>query len=120
MGTTISESTSMEEASGALLEFALKPQNWLTLGKQRMTPAYFRKVERVQVCVSVDVMPTLDTYLRVSFRGPDLSPMQAADLLESFVRGRFTFTPNIEWVVEIDGRGWIHFTRRYTGNTLRA
>jgi hypothetical protein len=46
--------------------------------------------------------------------------MQGADLLESFVRGRFTFAPNIEWTVEIDARGWIHFARRYTGPILRA
>ena len=120
MRTTISESQSIEEASSGLLEFALKPQNWLTTGKQRVSPAYFRRVETVQICVSVDVTPTLDTYLRVSFRGPNLTPMQGADLLESFVRGRFTFAPNIEWEVEIDSRGWIHFTRRYTGPMLRA
>lgn len=120
MRTTISESESIEEASGALLDFALQPQNWLTTGKQRMSAAYFRRVETVQICVSVDVTPTLETYLRVSFRGPSLTPMQAADLLESFVRGRFTFHPNIEWTVEIDNRNWIHFTRRYTGPMLRA
>ena len=120
MRTTISEVQSIEEASGALLEFALQPQNWLTTGKQRMSPAYFRRVETVQICVSVDVTPTLDTWLRVSFRGPQLTPMQAADMLESVVRGRFPFTPNIEWEVEIDSRGWIHFTRRYTGPMLRA
>ena len=120
MRTTISQSHSIEEASGALLDFALQPQNWLTTGKQRVSAAYFRRVETVQICVSVDVTPTLDTYLRVSFRGPNLTPMQGADLLESFVRGRFTFHPNIEWEVEIDSRGWIHFTRRYTGPMLRA
>jgi hypothetical protein len=120
MRTTVSEVSSIEEASGALLEFALRPQNWLTTGKQRVSPDYFRRVEGVQICVSVDVTPTLETYLRVSFRGPSLTPMQGADLLESFVRGRFTFTPNIEWVVEIDARGWIHFARRYTGLTLQA
>jgi hypothetical protein len=120
MRTTVSEVGSIEEASGSLLEFALQPQNWLTTGKQRVSPAYFRRVESVQICVSVDVTPTLETYLRVSFRGPNLTPMQGADLLESFVRGRFTFSPNIEWEVEIDARGWIHFTRRYTGLTLQA
>lgn len=120
MRTAISQSETIEEASGALLDFALQPQNWLTTGKQRVSPAYFRRVETVQICVSVDVTPTLETYLRVSFRGPNLTPMQGADLLESFVRGRFTFTPNIEWVVEIDSRGWIHFTRRYTGPMLEA
>src|SRR5437016_5521947 len=120
MRTTVSEVRSIEEASGALLEFALKPQNWLTLGKQRVSPAYFRRLDTVQICVSVDVTPTLDTYLRVSFRGPELTPMQGADLLEGFLRGRFPFSPNMEWEVEIDARGWIHFTRRYTGLTLRA
>jgi hypothetical protein len=120
MRTTVSEVMSIEEASGALLDFALQPQNWLTTGRQRVSPAYFRRIEGVQICVSVDVTPTLETYLRVSFRGPNLTPMQGADLLESFVRGRFPFSPNIEWEVEIDARGWIHFTRRYTGLTLHA
>lgn len=120
MRTSDSENHSIEEASGALLEFALQPENWLTTGKQRVSSAYFRRVETVQICVSVDVTPTLDTYLRVSFRGPNLTPMQGADLLESAVRTRFPFTPNSEWVAEIDARGWIHFTRRYTGLTLRA
>ena len=114
------EAASLEEASGPLLDFALDPVNWLPIGRQRANAGYFRRVEGVQVCVSVDVTPTLETYLRVSFRGAELSPMKAADLLETFVRGRFTFTPNIEWEVEIDGRGWIHFTRRYTGRMLEA
>ena len=49
MRTAISQSQSIEEASGALLDFALQPQNWLTTGKQRVSPAYFRRVETVQI-----------------------------------------------------------------------
>jgi hypothetical protein len=120
MRTTISESESIEEASGSLLEFALQPQNWLTTERRRVSPAYIRQVETVQICVSVDVAPTLQTFLRVSFRGPNLTPMQGADLLECCVRGRFTLAPNMEWSVEIDTIGWIHFTRPYTGPILRA
>ncbi|MBK7857800.1 MAG: hypothetical protein IPJ65_04065 [Archangiaceae bacterium] len=120
MRTTISQSESIEKASGPLLEFALNPRNWLTSDKRRVTSDYYRRVEALQICASVDVTPTLDTWLHVSFRGPNLTPMQGADLLESFVRGRFTFIPNMEWVVEIDSKGWIHFTRRYTGPILRA
>lgn len=111
---------SLEDAKGALWDFALKPQNWVDWSRRAVSVAHFRRVETVQIGVSVDVAPTLDTYLRVSFRGPQLTPMQAADLLETFVKGRFTFTPNIEWEVEIDAHGWVHFTRPYTGTRLKA
>ena len=47
--------------------------------------------------------------------------MKAADHLESFLKRRVPFLPNAEWQVEIDdNRRWIHFTRRYTGDTLKA
>jgi len=117
--TTSQSAQSLQEASGSLLDFALNPRNWLPVGRQRAA-GYFRRVDATQICASVDVTPTLETWLRVSFRGPELSPMQAADLLETFVKGRFTFSPNIEWEVEIDSRNWIHFARRYTAPTLVA
>jgi hypothetical protein len=116
----VHSSATLQEASGTLLEFALDPRNWLASGHRRISPAYLRVVGRLEICASVDVTQELRTYFRVSFRAPGLSPMKAADLLEEFVKGRFTFAPNTEWEVEIDARRWIHFARRYTGNTLTA
>jgi|JQGG01.1.fsa_nt_gi hypothetical protein len=110
---------SMEEAGGALLERAINPARWALPGR-RVTVDNTCRVGSVQVCASVDVTPTLETFLRVSFRGPKLSPMQAAELLEQFTSVRFTFIPNIEWFVEIDARNWIHFSRPYTQPRLQA
>jgi hypothetical protein len=115
------ELQTMAEAGGTLLARALDPSAWaLPERRRRVTPENLCQVGTVQVCASVDVMPTLETFIRVSFRGPELSPMQAAELLEEFLSSRFPFVPNIEWLVEIDARQWIHFSRRYTEGTLLA
>lgn len=122
---SIPEHTTLEEASESLLEFALQPENWVPLSPGQVKrasedPAYQRRVGSLRVNASVDVLPTLDVRLRVAFRGPDLSPLKAADHLEAFLRVRVPMTPNIEWEVEVDARRWIHFTRRYTGPQLTA
>lgn len=116
---TVPSVKSMEEAGGALLERATSPDRWMYPGR-RVTIDNLCRVGSVEVCASVDVTPTLDTLLRVSFKGPRLSPMQAAELLEQFTSARFTFVPNIEWFVEIDARQWIHFSRPYTRPRLQA
>jgi hypothetical protein len=120
MRMQIREVASFEEAGGTLLEFALNPTNWVSRGGHRALPAYLRVVNGVQICAAVDVNASLETWVRVSFRGTDLSPMKAADLLEQFVKDHFPFTANSEWEVEIDGRRWIHFSRRYTTRALHA
>lgn len=117
--SSLTKANSMEEAGGALLERALNPERW-TLPGRRATSDNTCRVGAVEVCASVDVTPTLETFIRVSFRGPKLSPMQAAELLEQFTSVRFTFIPNIEWFVEIDARQWIHFSRPYTRPRLQA
>src|SRR4029077_14461834 len=99
---------SLEEAGGTLLTFALDSHNWVSRGGHRALPAYLRVVNGVQICAAVDISAALETFVRVSFRGSDLSPMKAADLLEELVKGHFPFTANSEWEVEIDGRRWIH------------
>ena len=86
---------SMEEAGGTLLSRAIEPSRWALPGR-RVTVDNRCRVGSVEVCASVDVTPTLETYLRVSFKGPRLSPMQAAELLEQFTSARYTFIPNIE------------------------
>jgi len=48
------------------------------------------------------------------------APLRAADLLERFLRGRLSLTPNSEWRVEVDERRWIHFIRRYASQALVA
>lgn len=108
-----------EEAGSQLLERAVDPTRW-GLMVRRVTVDNCCRVGRIQVCATVDVMPTLDTYLRVSFRGPGLSPMDAAEYLEKVLSARFPFIPNAEWFVEIDARKWIHFSRRYTLPKLEA
>jgi hypothetical protein len=109
----------MQEAGDALLNRAVDPARWMLPGR-RVTRDNICEVGSVQVCAAVDVTPTLETFLRVSFRGPELSPMQAAELLEEFTSARFPFVPNAEWFVEIDARKWIHFSRRYTHPHLLA
>ncbi|MDX2010563.1 MAG: hypothetical protein SFW67_10250 [Myxococcaceae bacterium] len=111
--------TSMDEAGGALLERALDPKGW-ALPTRRVNKENLCTVGSIQVCASLDITPTLDTFIRVSFRGPGLSPMQAAELLEQFVSKRFAYVPNAEWFVEIDARKWIHFSRKYTEQRLEA
>ncbi len=120
MGTSVQQAQSMEEAGGALLDRALDPRRWAMPGHRRVTVDNLCQVGSVEVCASVDVAPTLETFLRVSFRGPELSPMQASECLERFISPRFTFIPNSEWMVEIDARHWIHFSRPYTRRTLEA
>lgn len=119
MRTDLPMAETMAEASTNLLCKALDPRFW-GLPLRRVTIDNVCQVGSVQVCATVDVMPTLETNLRISFRGPHLSPMEAADLLEQFTAGRFPFVPNAEWFVEIDARRWIHFSRPYTDRTLQA
>lgn len=116
----VQSAESMEEAGGALLERACDPRRWAMPGGRRVTADNLCQVGTVQVCATVDVTPTLETILRVSFKGPQLSPLQGAEYLERFTSPRFTFIPNSEWMVEIDARGWIHFSRPYTRRNLQA
>lgn len=109
----------MDEAGGPLLDRALDPSRW-ALPTRRVNKENLCQVGTIQVCASLDITPTLDTFIRVSFRGPGLSPMQAAELLEQVVSRRFTYVPNAEWFVEIDARKWIHFSRKYTEHRLEA
>lgn len=110
---------SMEEAGEQLLSAAVKPQRWMMPGR-RITQDNLCRVGGIQVCATVDITPTLDTLLRISFKGPRLSPLQAAEFLEQFASARFTFVPHHEWFVEIDARQWIHFSRPYTRPKLEA
>jgi hypothetical protein len=124
----IHESQSVEEASGELLDFILMPNNWVALETLERDPqarpgqnaAYQRRVGNLRICASVDVSEKLEVFLRVAFRGPNLTPAKAADHLESFLKRRVPLTPNCEWQVEVDARRWIHFMRKYTGPTLRG
>jgi hypothetical protein len=118
LNTTVVART-MQEAGDALLVRALDPRRWRMPGR-RVTKDNLCEVGAVQVCATVDITPTLETFLRVSFRGPELAPMQAADLLEQFTQARFPFVPDTEWFVEVDARKWIHFSRRYTQPHLVA
>ncbi len=120
MRSATRDASTVEEAGGSLLDYALDPSHWVVDGRHRASPAHLRVVDNVHICAGVDVDELLGTWVRVSFRGPELSPMKAADLLEVFVKGRFPFAPNVEWEVEIDSRRWIHFSRRYTTVALHA
>ena len=124
----VHEHRTLEEAGKDLLAFALDPQNWVAVedevqeSKARPVqhPSYQRRVGQVRICASVDVSTKLEVILRIAFRAQDLSPMKAADCLEDFLKARIPLVPNTEWQVEIDGRKWIHFSRRYTTSPLKA
>lgn len=124
---SVQQRTTLQEASSDLLEFALDPRNWVPIeaelqerGNTSPTTAYQRSVGALRVLAWVDVRPNLETYLRIAFRGPGLSPMKAADHLEEFLKARMPLMPNTEWEVELDRRNWIHFVRPYTVGNLRA
>jgi hypothetical protein len=124
----IHEHATVEEASSDLLDFILTPENWLSIEQQAadasVRPAqnalYQRRVGPLRICASVEVSSPLETFLRVAFRAPGLTPVKAADHLEAFLRKRLPLTPNSEWQVEVDERRWIHFVRRYAGARLQA
>ncbi len=125
---SIHEFPTLEDASGELLRFILNPANWVALERLEEDPdsrpgqnaAYQRQVGKLRICASVDVTPSLEVFLRIAFRAPGLTPMKAADHLETFLKSRIPLTPNSEWQVEVDERRWIHFIRRYTQQTLRS
>ncbi|NBD07698.1 MULTISPECIES: hypothetical protein [Corallococcus] len=125
---SIQEHGTVEEASSNLLDFILIPDNWLEQARQAEGPSawpasdtqYQRRVGTLRICASVDVAPSLDVVLHIAFRAPGLTPLKAADHLESFLKQRLPLTPNSEWQVEVDERRWIHFSRRYAGAHLLA
>lgn len=125
---SIHEHASVEEASSDLLDFVLAPDNWVSLAQASEDPSarpgqnalYQRRVGPLRICGSLEVTPELGVFLRVSFRGPGLTPVKAADHLEAFLKTRLPLTPNSEWQVEVDERRWIHFVRRYSGTHLVA
>jgi hypothetical protein len=125
---SIHEHSTLEEASRQLLDFVLEPANWVHLAglkddparRPGVNPAYQRRVGSLRICASVDVCDSLDVFLRVAFRAPGLTPVKAADHLESFLSARLPLQPNTEWQVEVDERNWIHFMRRYTTAPLAA
>lgn len=122
----IHEHRTLEEASRELLDFALMPTNWVFPTKDLRAPRpvdraeHQRRIGNLQVCVSIDVRPSLEVVLRVGFRGAGLTPLRAADHLEEFLRSRMPLAPNSEWMVEVDRSRWIHFCRPYTAQLLRA
>lgn len=118
----------MEEASRSLFAFVLEPRNWVHLeglstdpsGRPGSNPSYQRRVGNLRICVSVDVGPKLETFLRIGFRAPGLTPSKAADHLETFLKERIPLMPNSEWQVEVDPKNWIHFMRPYLADRLEA
>lgn len=125
---SIHENRTLAEASSDLLGFILNPSNWVVLEELRQHPNqrpgenadYQRRVGALRICASVDVTPELDVFLRIAFRGPGLTPTRAADHLAAFLGERIPLTPNSEWQVQVDERGWVHFIRRYVPSTLKA
>ncbi len=125
---SIHEHANLQEASDELLEFVLEPSNWMTATATGQAPASVpaqdvqnqRRVGALRVYAVVEVAPSLDVFLRVAFRAPGLTPVKAADHLETFLKQRLPLTPNSEWQVEVDERRWIHFVRRYASPRLQA
>jgi hypothetical protein len=119
---SLHEHPTVEEAGDALLPFALRPDNWLpsAKGPALLPAAYQSQVGPVRVAAAVQVTAEGEVQLRVSFRGPQLTPQKAADLLERFLAQHLPLTPNTEWRVEQDARRWVHFSRRYAATLLVA
>jgi len=125
---SIHEHTNLQEASDELLEFALEPSNWMTATAAEQVPASVpaqdvqnqRRVGPLRIYAVVEVAASLEVFLRVAFRAPGLTPVKAADHLETFLKQRLPLTPNSEWQVEVDERRWIHFVRRYASARLQA
>lgn len=128
MMLSIHENQSLAEAGSELLEFILRPHNWISLDRLSVTPQprpgqnaeYQRAVGSLRICASVDVTPQLGVFLRVAFKAPGLSPLRASDHLEAFLKDTLPLRPNSEWQVEIDGKKWVHFIRRLVGSALEA
>ena len=125
---SIHEHATLEEASVALLDFAMAPSNWVPALAPDTTPTnvpaqdvqYQRRVSSLRIYTTVEVTPSLEVFLRIAFRAPGLTPVKAADHLETFLKTRIPLTPNTEWQVEVDERRWIHFVRRFAGTRLQA
>jgi hypothetical protein len=125
---SIHEHATLEEASVELLDFVLMPSNWVATLPANQAPSsvpgqdvqYQRRVGPLRVFAAVEVAPSRDAFLRVAFRAPGLTPVTAADHLETFLKQRLPLTPNTEWQVEVDERRWIHFVRRYSAPRLQA
>lgn len=125
---SIHEHATLEEASADLLEFALEPSNWMIALPTQQAPCsaaeqdvqYQRRVGPLRIRAVIEIAGSLDVFLRVAFRAPGLTPVKAADHLETFLKQRLPLTPNSEWQVEVDERRWIHFVRRYAAPRLQA
>ncbi|MCI0573975.1 MAG: hypothetical protein L0Y66_24850 [Myxococcaceae bacterium] len=122
----VSEHATFEEAGQALLPFALQPTNWVSTGlgqslDEALVPAaYQRQVGGVRICAAVRVSPRLEAELQVLFRGPGLTLLKAAELLERFLRLHLPLSPNTEWRVVTDGRKGVRFSRRWASTGLQA
>jgi hypothetical protein len=125
---SVLEHSTLEEASHELLAFILEPSNWMAAlprnGDLASAPGqemeHQRRVGTLRIYAAVEVEPSLEVFLRVAFRGPGLTPVKAADHLETFLQHHIPLTPNSEWQVEVDERRWIHFVRRYSAPRLMA
>jgi len=114
------ETSHLEDAGRQMLPFILEGANWVQDTQRREAGCYLQKVGSVSVSASIDVTPLLEVYLRVAFRAPGLTPMQAVDFLEAFLKSHLPLLPQTQWLVEIDGKEWIHFTRRWVEKPLQA
>ncbi len=125
---SIHQHATLQDASSELLSFILDPVNWVASGtvesESRSGPgqnaAYQRQVGKLRICAAVEVTPSLDVFIRIGFSAPGLTPMIAADHLETFLGNRLPLVPNSEWQVAVDGRRWVHFIRRYARGPLRC
>lgn len=124
----VTQSATLEEAGQDLLGFILDPLHWVVLDRLAAQPQerpgananYQRQVGSISICASVDVTADLGVFLRIAFRSPKLTPVKAAEHLEAFLRARIPLKPNTEWQVQVDGRKWIHFIRRWASDGLQA
>lgn len=116
----------IEDAGRALLPFALQPDNWLAcsaedgLDESELPTLYQCQVDGVRICAVVQVSGRMSAELHVLFRSPGLTLLRSADLLERFLRGNLSLSPNSEWRVEADEHKGVRFFRRYASTGLLA
>jgi hypothetical protein len=126
---SIHQHATLQDASSELLSFILDPVNWVAAsgtaqgdsrGALGQNAAYQRQVGKLRIFAAIEVTPSLEVFIRIGFSAPGLTPMTAADHLETFLRERLPLVPNSEWQVAVDGRRWVHFTRPYARGPLRS
>lgn len=119
---TTHDHTTLEDAGEKLLPMAIRAENWVPGQDGRLSLPHFLQAsaEGVRVSACIAIGPELDVELRISFRGPQMSPGNATELLARFVARAMPLAPNTEWRVEFDPRRQVTFCRRWVPDAMQG